>query len=150
LKIRPASAGDIPELIALERASPSAAHWTEPQYRDLFQNPNSLIERITLVAVADAQEDILGFLVARRIAHEWELENLVVTHQARRRGLGTKLLEALRTHIQETKGESLLLEVRESNAPARTFYESIGFRQTGRRLAYYGHPSEDAILYRWP
>jgi ribosomal-protein-alanine N-acetyltransferase len=36
------------------------------------------------------------------------------------------------------------LEVRPSNATARTLYRSLGFRETGRRPRYYG--DEDALL----
>ena len=36
------------------------------------------------------------------------------------------------------------LEVRPSNAAARTLYRSLGFRETGRRPRYYG--DEDALL----
>jgi ribosomal-protein-alanine N-acetyltransferase len=42
----------------------------------------------------------------------------------------------------------VFLEVRESNAAARTLYENAGFEQTGRRRSYYTSPLEDAILYR--
>ena len=42
----------------------------------------------------------------------------------------------------------MFLEVRESNAAARTLYEKAGFEQTGRRHSYYTSPLEDAILYR--
>jgi len=40
----------------------------------------------------------------------------------------------------------ILLEVRESNRPARRLYEKHAFREVGRRLKYYNHPLEDAIL----
>lgn len=90
----------------------------------------------------------LGFLVARYIAPDWELENIVVDPNARRRGLGKHLLDALLAKARETNSESVFLEVRESNGSARALYESAGFHQTGRRKSYYSGPAEDAILYR--
>jgi [ribosomal protein S18]-alanine N-acetyltransferase len=42
---------------------------------------------------------------------------------------------------------AILLEVRESNLPARRLYEKHGFREVGRRRAYYRDPAEAAILY---
>jgi ribosomal-protein-alanine N-acetyltransferase len=41
-----------------------------------------------------------------------------------------------------------LLEVRESNAAARTLYARWGFTVAGRRKRYYSHPTEDALLMR--
>jgi [ribosomal protein S18]-alanine N-acetyltransferase len=140
--------------MSLERQCATAAHWTEPQYHEAFQRER--MER--LVLVADASEPVasdpgagggvLGFLVARHLAPEWELENIVVAPSARRQGLGNRLLNALLAAARETLSASVFLEVRESNPSARTLYEKAGFEQTGRRKSYYASPVEDAILYR--
>jgi ribosomal-protein-alanine N-acetyltransferase len=71
-----------------------------------------------------------------------------VAHSARRKGLGTRLLDALLAAARETHSTSVFLEVRESNAAARSLYEKAGFNQTDRRKSYYTNPPEDAILYR--
>jgi ribosomal protein S18 acetylase RimI-like enzyme len=76
------------------------------------------------------------------------LENIVVAPAARRKGLGKKLLAALVAAAKETNSAAVFLEVRESNAAARTLYETEGFEPTGRRKFYYTNPGEDAVLYR--
>lgn len=91
---------------------------------------------------------ILGFLVAQHIAPDWELENMVVTPELQRAGIGHRLLVALIETAKQTSSEAVFLEVRESNVAARGLYENCGFRQTGRRKSYYSNPLEDAILYR--
>ena len=154
--IRPASVADIPEMIRMEQLSQSAAHWTEQQYQQLFASVGAASARLVLVAEpsetiaqgANSAGNIQGFLVARHLAPEWELENVVVAQTARRRGLGKRLLEALLARARETNSEAVFLEVRESNASARALYGSAGFLQTGRRKGYYAAPTEDAILYR--
>ena len=142
-------------MLILERASPSAAHWTEQQYLQLFQNGSGVPERLVLIADSsrtassdDTTSSFAGFLVARHVANEWELENIVVATTARRKGLGRQLLDTLLTTARETNSASVFLEVRESNVAARSLYEKLGFRQTGHRLAYYVNPAEGAILYR--
>jgi [ribosomal protein S18]-alanine N-acetyltransferase len=92
---------------------------------------------------------VQGFLVARHVASEWELENIVVAPLARRKGLGQQLLDALLVAARETNSSSVFLEVRESNAAARCLYEKAAFEQTGRRKSYYTDPVEDAVLYRF-
>jgi ribosomal-protein-alanine N-acetyltransferase len=144
----------VPSLLSLERQCATAAHWTEPQYREALQRER--MERLVLVAEAsepiasgpDAGGAVLGFLVARHLAPEWELENIVVAPSARRQGHANRLLNALLAAARETKSVSVFLEVRESNASARTLYEKAGFEQSGRRKSYYTHPMEDAVLYR--
>lgn len=154
MKIRHATAADISAMLALNRASPTAAHWTEQQYLQLFQNGSDAPERLVLIAESssktlteDTTSEVVGFLVARHISPEWELENIVVAPAARRKGLGKRLLEALLTMARKTNSTSVFLEVRESNVAARGLYERLGFRQTGCRTAYYVNPPEDAILY---
>ena len=166
-KIRQASSDDISSMLALERECPTAAHWTEQQYRQLFSDREYKSERLVVVAeeliageagpiedshpVANGATRVgqpLGFLVARHVDREWELENIVVAPSARRKGLGKRLLEALIERATQTNSQSVFLEVRESNARARSLYERAGFREAGRRKSYYASPLEDAIVYR--
>ena len=144
MKIRPATLADLPALMAIERKADTAAHWSQAKYREMFSG--SAPKRLALVA-----EDghlIQGFLVARAIADEWEIENVVVAPAARRNGLGTALIEeCLRLARQQNAG-AIFLEVRESNQPARSLYEKMGFRVSGRRPRYYENPPEDALVYR--
>jgi ribosomal-protein-alanine N-acetyltransferase len=96
--------------------------------------------------VIDEKADVQAFLVARFSAGECEVENLVVAAQYRRRGFGSQLLQTLIAAARERNVERILLEVRESNEAARALYERFGFGSSGKRKAYYTHPTEDAIL----
>ncbi len=90
---------------------------------------------------------LVGFLVARHVSGEWELENIVVAPEFRGRGLGSQLLRALVARVREVESRAVFLEVRESNAAARKLYQKAGFREAGRRRRYYADPAEDAVLY---
>jgi ribosomal-protein-alanine acetyltransferase len=167
VNIRSASPADITFMIALDRMSPTAGHWTEQQYIQLFELDENETKRLILIAenviAGDTAQEVknankknngasdsrnVGFLVARQISPDWELENIVVAPTSRRSGLGKRLLEELLTYARQTNSESVFLEVRESNWAARALYEKTGFQQNGRRKSYYSDPSEDAILYR--
>jgi len=136
---------DIASLIAMERECSTAAHWTEQEYQNLFVVRDEPAGRLVLVATGASM--ILGFLVARGLPPEWELENIVVASSVRRRGIGKQLMEALLEQARQRSGRAMFLEVRESNIAARHLYEKLGFAETGRRIAYYNSPSEDAVLY---
>ena len=159
MTIRPATAADLPAIIALERQCSTAAHWSELQYRKSFgdQGNDNHSPRLILVieeipdlssALNSASPALFGFLIARNVDHEWELENIAVANAVRRRGLATKLLQELLRRARTVNGESVFLEVRESNQLARALYEKLGFVQSGRRRAYYQGPAEDALIYR--
>ena len=85
--------------------------------------------------------------MARHLPPEWELENIVVAPAVRRMGVGIQLLDSLLVQARQNDSASIFLEVRESNTEARRLYEKLGFRENGRRRAYYTSPSEDAVLY---
>jgi [ribosomal protein S18]-alanine N-acetyltransferase len=142
LLIRPATIADIRTLIALEQSVATAAHWSEEQYQAAIAQSSRLVQ------VAQQDSTVVGFVVARGVDPEWEIENIVVAVDSRRRGIGTKLIAEFLHTIRERKGQVVFLEVRESNTTARRFYETAGFVECGRRKLYYQEPEEDAILYR--
>jgi len=162
MNIRPASTADISAILKLERPCTTAAHWTEQQYRQIFQVPEQSRSRRLVLLAEEADEGqqearlkesdqttaLLGFLVARHVPPEWELENIVIAPGARRKYLASQLLAEFIIHARGAGAESIFLEVRESNQPARALYKKHGFEQAGSRRAYYSNPVEDAIVYR--
>jgi [ribosomal protein S18]-alanine N-acetyltransferase len=159
LHVRQANVADIPAIRDIDRRSPTAAHWSLQQYENLFVTTNSqsraqrwlwVIEK-EREAQPDAQSktpEILGFLVARHIEGEWELENIVVAEAARRHGLGSLLMFAFVAQVRAEHGTGIFLEVRASNQNALKLYRTVGFEETGMRKNYYSSPLEDAILCR--
>jgi [ribosomal protein S18]-alanine N-acetyltransferase len=120
----------------------TAAHWSESQYQSLFS------ARGRTGLVIEEGSELQGFLVARAVDREWEIENVVVAEPVRRRGLGARLLGEFLDFIRREGATSVFLEVRESNQSARAFYEKWRFVESGRRSRYYANPPDDAILYR--
>lgn len=144
LHIRQSVPFDLDSILKIERENQTAAHWTEDAYRNLWNDPESV--RAGFVAEQDGE--VVGFVVAREIAGEWELENLAVAVVAQRAGVGSKLVLALLEKLSVAHARSLFLEVRESNLVARKLYEKHGFQLTGRRSDYYHNPEEDALLFQ--
>ena len=137
--IRSATSSDVRAILAIERLSPSAAHWTLEQYNNLLKNG--------VVLGAYEAGKLCGFICAKAVAGEWEIENVVVAPEFLRRGIASQLLSRLIQQARSAEASAILLEVRESNEPARRLYEKHDFRDVGRRRAYYNDPVEDAILY---
>lgn len=145
-------------MLALERESPSAAHWSAQAYAELFSNTNPQLEdclpwnRLAWVVENHSPDHnpscpISGFLVARTIDTECELENIVVEENSHRKGLGQLLLNELINYARERAAE-IILEVRSSNGAARALYEKMGFKLEATRKNYYPNPVEDALIYR--
>ena len=144
LTIRPATLADLPAMMSLEKHSATAAHWSAEQYAALFGGSNP--GRVALIMIEESR--VQGFVIARVVGDEWEIENIAIAGPARRRGLGTRLLGELLDMARAQGAAAMFLEVRESNQAARALYEKWAFLESGRRPAYYQDPQEDAILYR--
>jgi ribosomal-protein-alanine acetyltransferase len=137
--IRSATLVDLPAILAIEQHAPSAAHWPAHEYERLV--------RAGMVLVVEQAGQLRGFVSAKAIAGEWEIENIVVATEFLRQGIADWLMQALIGQAENEGAARILLEVRESNHPARRLYQKHAFREVGRRLKYYNHPLEDAILY---
>jgi ribosomal-protein-alanine N-acetyltransferase len=132
--IRRGEAGDLAAIDAIQQASPETPRW----------NPSDYLEYDLLVAVCG--NHLVGFLASRKLAGgELEILNLAVAPDFRRRGIARSLWR----NLLDSFSGSIFLEVRESNQPARTLYQSLGFQEVGRRPAYYGPPPETAIVMKF-
>ncbi len=144
IAIRRAVASDLGRMRGLAAHAATAANWTEAQYAQLFAPDN---KRVVLVLEEDGH--VQGFLVGHVIGEEWELENIAIAPDARRRLLGTRLLGEFLDQARSAGATAVFLEVRESNHAARALYKKWAFGESGRRKAYYRDPTEDALVLKF-
>lgn len=116
--------------------------WSRRSIASELDNPLAL----WLVAVENGR--VLGYVGSQSVLDEADMMNLAVSADARRRGVGRALVEALVERLAGRNVKSLTLEVRASNAPAIALYGALGFAQVGRRPRYYQNPREDALILR--
>lgn len=114
--------------------------WSEKSVLETVQQKQSVC------FAAEKAGHLLGYLLAYHAADEAEIARIAVQKEARRQGAAGKLMQALEHYCEEHKMEKLLLDVRESNEAARSFYTKSGFVEDGIRQGFYTNPSEDAVL----
>lgn len=114
--------------------------WSEKSVLETVQQKQSVC------FAAEKAGHLLGYLLAYHAADEAEIARIAVQKEARRQGAAGKLMQALEHYCEEHKMEKLLLDVRESNEAARSFYTKDGFVEDGIRQGFYVNPSEDAVL----
>ncbi len=90
----------------------------------------------------------LGFILARVAADEAEVLTIAVAPEARRQGLGGRLLAAAMAGAVARGAASMFLEVADRNAPARALYEAAGFTGVGLRKRYYPDGADALVLRR--
>ncbi len=118
-----------------------------PWSRSMFAGELAKSSSITLGAFETESADRLaGYLVVSRYVDAWHIMNIAVAPEYRRRGIATRLLDALFTTTAGDARRGYTLEVRVSNTTAIALYERLGFQATGVRRGYYTDNREDALI----
>lgn len=115
--------------------------WSAAEFDEILADP-----LVFLLVEGDA-----GFLVGRAVAGEAELLTLAVAPEARRRGLGQRLVSRFLYQARLRGADSAFLEIAADNDAAQAVYARAGFLPAGRRRGYYRGAegaSVDALVLR--
>lgn len=142
ITVRSAELSDVPRIAELERECFSAP-WSKNAVRETMERENAFF------FVAECAGVICGYAGSYHAADEGYITNVAVAGRMRRRGTGRALVCALMEKAKEMALSFLSLEVRVGNIAAIALYESLGFKNLGRRPRFYSNPTEDAYIMTW-
>lgn len=135
--IRALGYADLTRVIALERQV-FPAPWSLAMFSLELAKPDGVF------LAAERQEELVAYAICSRYDTVWHVMNICVAPAARRRGIGSAMLERM---IELVGPDArLTLEVRPSNAAGIALYEGHGFLAAGIRRRYYPDNGEDAII----
>ena len=151
LRIRKITIEDIDDVVKLEESNFSTP-WKRADFEDLTDKE----DRGCVVAESsgnpageaggELRGRIIGCVVYRNIVGDVDITNVQVDTAFRRQGIARGLMMKAMEYAREAGGERFTLEVRASNTPAITLYESLGFVSAGIRPGFYENPREDAVI----
>ena len=131
---------DLQSICEIESVSFGDEAWSLDGLRDFLDGS------LVFTSVLRLRGSIVSFACAICVADEAELTKVATLPAARGRGYAKAVIDNLIKCAAERGIRRLLLEVRESNAPARALYDSFGFAEYSRQSRYYASPREDAVL----
>ncbi len=119
-----------------------AEKWSKKSFLDVMQSGFNLY-------VYEQSGQLAGYILSQDILDEVHIMQVAVTPAYQRHGIAKALSRQLLHDKQDY--QLVLLEVRASNLAAQALYCQLGFKQIGRRKAYYiaeikGEPREDGII----
>lgn len=92
------------------------------------------------------EERVIGYAGLWLAPPDADVQTIAVAPDARRRGLGSALLDHLIEHARTSGCRRLHLEVRADNAAAVQLYEEYGFRTVRVRERYYPDFSDAIVM----
>lgn len=117
--------------------------WSLKSLKEEINNPDACY-----YAVRDDENNMVvaaaGMIISIDNA---DIMNVSVKEEYRRKGLASKLLDALFEEGKKRGVKDFTLEVRENNHAARKLYEKKGFVFEGIRPNFYSNPAEGGAIY---
>ena len=131
----------VPQIAELEKCCFNDP-WSESSIASELNN------RLSCWLVALDGNVVIGYVGSQSVLGETDMMNIAVHPAYRKQGVAKSLIQNLIDTISQQGSHSLMLEVRQSNEPAKNLYLSLGFETVGIRKNYYRNPRENALILR--
>ena len=136
--IRPLTKADVAQILTVEKAS-FQDPWTENMFLDSFDS------NFFFGFVCEEAGEMLGYICGDAIYEDAQLMSVATAPAHRKKGVARELIAAFEKECKKRGAQGCFLEVRVSNIPASTLYQSVGYAPIGLRKRYY-QDGEDAIV----
>jgi len=140
MRVREAIINEAEKICEIERSG-----IRHPWTRELIESLITSDKKVALVAV-DNDDIPVGYIGASYLFEEAEIGNICVLPDARGKGVGDSLMNALDEYMRARQVEKIFLEVESDNTPAINLYEKNNYVKYNARSNYYGQ-GLDALLY---
>lgn len=102
------------------------------------------------VVARDAEGHVRGYIGWWTVEGQALITHVAVDPAARRKGIGTLLVECAVDQAREAQAHEVRLQLRAPNEQARGLYRSAGFEEVGCVPDYYDNPTDDAVVMALP
>ena len=113
---------------------------TSPSITDTIADVRRAIESLASVLVAEADERIVGSLIAVFDGWRGNMYRIAVHPEYRRRGIGRALVEAGEARLTEQGAKRITALVEEKSASATAFWSSLGYEIEPGILRFFRNP----------
>lgn len=133
---------DMPEVLAIESAQDSLP-WMEDEFLKVLRQRNCI------GMVAEADDQIVGFMIYELNRHKLQILNFAVHPKFRRRGVARQMAAKLMGKLSSQRRTRITLNIRESNLTAQLFFRAIGFKAMEIMREHFDDTGEDAYVMNY-
>ena len=133
---------DMPEVQLIEEVS-FEFPWSEDDFI------RCLRQRNCIGMVAEREDKIAGYMIYELHKNRLHLLSIAVHPMWRRFGIGSRMLDKLKSKLSPYRRNRIMLEVRETNLPAQLWLRSNEFKAISVLDHFYDDTPEDAYLMQF-
>lgn len=148
MTVREARPDDLVALVSLEHNNLGADAWPPGLLQEGVEGRVPYATYLVAEVETPTGPAVAGHAVLSVVGDIAELQRISVDAEQRRVGLATALLDTVVAAARAGGADRLLLEVREDNAGALSFYAARGFVEVDRRRRYYRDGATAVVLRR--
>jgi len=132
---------DMEEVLAIELEAFGELGWNEQDFLSMLR------QRITIGMVVDIEDHVRGYMIYDLAKAELVVHNFVVQKCCQREGIGSAMVDKLKSKLSSHRRTGITMSVPETNLDALLFFRSQGFLATGILRDDYEGPCgpEDGI-----
>ena len=130
---------DMTDVLEIENAS-FEFPWNEDDF------VRCLRQRNCIGMVVEQDDEIVGFMIYELYKTRLHILNFAVHQNQRRSGIGTVMVEKLKSKLSHQRRNRIVLEVRETNLEAQLFFKQQDFLALSVLRDFYDDTVEDAYL----
>lgn len=146
VQVRAARPGDAETVARLELECLGTDAWSAGLVHEGIVGALPTVTYLVAVRLSQGQELVVGHSVVSVAGDIAELQRIAVEGRHRRAGVASALLASVAATAQRAGADRLLLEVREDNPGALTFYVRRGFTRIARRPRYFADGAPALVL----
>lgn len=125
---------DLDEILAIEAAVFGPHAWDKEQLKKILKTPRvlgSVVERHTQIDPDTYWSEVVGYSIHKAQGKYLVLLNLAVRAEARRQGVGTRLVGGLVDCVRRSRRRGIEACLGERNVGGQLFMKAMGFRAVG-------------------
>lgn len=133
---------DMDDVLRIENDS-FGFSWTEDEFIDCLRQRNCI------GMVAENRDKLVGFMIYELHKSRLHILNFAVDRCHRHQGVGTAMINKLKSKLSRERRDRIMLEVNDMNLNAQLFFRSQGFKAISVLREYYKRPICDAYLMQY-
>jgi ribosomal-protein-alanine N-acetyltransferase len=127
---------DLEAVVTIENEAFGRHAWSQEEFLIALRQSNCI------GMVAERNEEVVGYMVYELHKHSIELLNFAVRGRSQRLGVGTEMIDKLKSKLVYQRRRSIVCELRERNLDGQLFFRKAGFLCTSILYDWYADDEE--------